>query len=98
MYLVIDRLVRVRQVKDDTGMRLSAAVLGEGGREIDRAVEIKAPIVIDVDVKSFEVCGGVDEANIACLHEVICYDNVLLVLQILSAFAVHESDKKDSLA
>lgn len=47
--------------------------------EVDGAVEAQGAVVLDVDVEGLEVSGGVDDADIAGLDEVVGDDEVLLV-------------------
>ena len=77
--LIVIRLRRICQVKDNRRMRLSATTVGERAGEIDRTVESERAIGVDVDVKSFEVSRRVDETDVARLHKVVGHDNVLLV-------------------
>jgi hypothetical protein len=47
--------------------------------KVNGAVEVQASIRVDVDVERLEISGGVDEADVAGLHEVVGDDDVLLV-------------------
>lgn len=60
-------------------MRLSTTTIGELLGEVNRAVERKAAVLLEVDVQSLEVSRGVDDTNIASLDEVVGDDQVLLV-------------------
>lgn len=60
-------------------MRLRTTAVRELAREIDRAVEVEATVVLNVDVQSLEVSGSVDDADVAGLHEVVGDDDVFLV-------------------
>ena len=60
-------------------MRLRATTVGEFPSEVDGTVEAERAIVVDVNVQRLEVCGSVDDTDVAGLHEVIGDDDVLLV-------------------
>lgn len=60
-------------------MRLSTAAIGKLLGEVNRAVERKAAVLLEVDVKRLEVSRGVDDTNVASLDEVVGDDQVLLV-------------------
>ena len=77
--LVVDRLLRVSEVKDDSGVRLRATTVGKLLGEVDGAVEAERAIIVNVNVQRLEVSRSVDDANVAGLHEVIGYHYVLLV-------------------
>ena len=77
--LVVNRLLRISEVEDDSGVRLRATAVGELLGEVDGTVEAERAVVVDVDVQRLEVGGSVDDANIAGLHEIIGDDDVLLV-------------------
>lgn len=47
--------------------------------EVNGAVEAQGAVVLDVDVEGLEVSGGVDDADLAGLDEVVGDDKVLLV-------------------
>lgn len=47
--------------------------------EVDGAVEVQGAVVLDIDVEGLEVGGGVDDADLAGLDEVVGDDEVLLV-------------------
>ena len=60
-------------------MRLSTTTIGEFLREVNSAVERKASIFIEINVKRLEVSRSVDDTNITSLDEVVGHDQVLLV-------------------
>lgn len=60
-------------------MRLSTTTIGELLGEVNRAVEGKAAVLLEVDVERLEVSRGVDDTNVASLDEVVGDDQVLLV-------------------
>lgn len=47
--------------------------------EINCSIKVQASIVVDVDVQGLEVRRGVNEADLASLHEVVRDRDVLLV-------------------
>lgn len=77
--LVVERLLRVSEIKDHTGVRLSSTTVGELLAEVNGAVEGKASILLEINVKRLEVSRGVDDTNLASLDEVIGDNQVLLV-------------------
>lgn len=60
-------------------MRLSTTTIGELLGEVNRAVERKAAVLLEVDVERLEVSRGVDDTDVASLDEVVGDDQVLLV-------------------
>lgn len=60
-------------------MRLGTTTVGKLAAEVDAAVEAQAAVVEDVDVQRVEISRGVDEADLAGLHEVVGDGDVLLV-------------------
>lgn len=60
-------------------MRLSTTTIGELLGEVNRAVEGKATVLLEVDVERLEVSRGVDDTDVASLDEVVGDDQVLLV-------------------
>lgn len=60
-------------------MGFGAPPIGIRPREIDGAAEMQTSIGVEVDVERFEVGGGVDDADVARLDEVIGHDEVFLV-------------------
>ena len=60
-------------------MRLRATTVGEFPSEVDGTVEAERAIVVDVNVQRLEVCGSVDDTDVAGLHEVVGDDDVLLI-------------------
>lgn len=60
-------------------MRLTSSTVGKLLVEIDRAVEAQATVIVEVDVESVEIGGGVDQTDITGLNEVIRGEEVLLV-------------------
>lgn len=60
-------------------MRLSTTAIGKLLREVNRAVEREAAVLLEVDVERLEVSRGVDDTNVASLDEVVGDDQVLLV-------------------
>jgi len=82
--LIIDRMRRIRQIKHNTRVRLSSPpIINPPSRkllfEINTAIEMQAPIRIDIDIQGAEIRRGVDEPDVAGLHEVIGDDDVFLV-------------------
>ena len=78
-YLVVNRLLRISEVKDDSGVRLRATTVGELLGEVDGAVEAERAVVVNVNVQCLEVCRSVDYTDVASLHEVVGDNDVLLV-------------------
>ena len=78
-YLVVDRLLRISEVKDDSGVRFRATTVGELLGEVDGAVEAERAVVVNVNVQCLEVCRSVDYTDVASLHEVVGDNDVLLV-------------------
>ena len=60
-------------------MRLRTSTVRKLLCEIDRAVELQATIVVDIDVQCLEVSRSVDESDVARLHEIVGDDDVFLV-------------------
>lgn len=79
MYLVVDWLLRVGEIVHDDGVGLGATTALVEVGEVDGAVEAQGTVLLDVDVQGLEVGGGVDDANLAGLDEVVGDDKVLLV-------------------
>ena len=77
--LVVDRLLGVSEVENDSGVRLRATAVGKLLGEVDGAVEAERAIIVNVNVQRLEVSRSVDDANVAGLHEVVGDDDVLLV-------------------
>lgn len=77
--LIIIRILRIRQVKHDSRMRLRPAPARIRSREVDGAVEVQRPVGVDVDVQTLVVGGCIDEADVARLQEVVGDDDVFLV-------------------
>lgn len=59
------------------GLGTTTALVEVG--EVDSAVEAQGTVLLDVDVQGLEVGGGVDDADLAGLDEVVGDDKVLLV-------------------
>ena len=78
-YLVVNRLLRISEVKDDSGVRLRATTVGELLGEVDGAVEAERAVVVNVNIQCLEVCRSVDYTDVASLHEVVGDNDVLLV-------------------
>ena len=76
---VVDRILRVSEIKDHTRVRLSTTTVGELLGEVNGAVERKAAILVEIDVERLIVSRGVDDTNFASLNEVVGDDQVLLV-------------------
>jgi hypothetical protein len=75
---------RIRQIKHNTRVRLSTPpIINPASRklllEINAAIEVQTPIRIDIDIQGAEIRRGVDEPDVAGLHEVIGDDDVFLV-------------------
>jgi len=47
--------------------------------KVNRTVKVQRAIGVDVDVQRLEIGRGIDEADVARLHEIICDDDVFLV-------------------
>lgn len=77
--LVVKRVLRISQIKDDTGVRLSTTTVGELLVKVDSPVEAQATIIVDVDVQRLEISRRVDDTNLASLNEVVGDHEVLLV-------------------
>jgi hypothetical protein len=77
--LVVERVLGVSEVKDNTGVRLGSPAVGKLLVEVNSAVERKASILLEINVKSLEVSWGIDDTNLASLDEVISDNQVLLV-------------------
>lgn len=77
--LVVDWLLWVGEIVDDHGVGLGATTALVEVGEVDGAVEVQRTVVLDVDVEGLEVGGGVDDADVAGLNEVVGDDKVLLV-------------------
>lgn len=70
---------RICKIKHDCRMWFRAPAVCELGRKINGAVEMQGAVRIDVDVEGLEVGGGVDDADIPGLDEVVGHDNMFLV-------------------
>lgn len=68
---VVDRMIRIRQIKDNRRMWLRATAVGKLLGKVDRAVEAQTAVVVEVDVQRLEVSRGVDDTDLAGLDEVI---------------------------
>ena len=77
--LVVDRVLWVRKVEDDTGVRLRTTILWEGTFKVDGAIEVEASIIVDVNIQRLEVSWSIDKAYASGLNEVICDNDMLLV-------------------
>lgn len=77
--LVVERVLGISQIKDDTGVGLSTTTVLKLLAKVNSPVEAQAAILIDIDVQSLEVSGSIDDANLAGLDEIIGDDKVLLV-------------------
>lgn len=77
--LIVEWVLGVSKVKDDAGMGFCATAVGKLLVEVDASVEGQAAVLVQVDIESLEVSWGVDEADLARLHEVIGHNQVLLV-------------------
>jgi hypothetical protein len=60
-------------------MRPPSPALRKLRQKVNAAVEAQAPIRQDINPLSLEICGSVDNADIASLHEVIRDEKVLLI-------------------
>lgn len=60
-------------------MRLCASALTKLARKVDRAVEAQGAVIQNINVLRLEVGGGIDNTDIARLHEVVGDEQVLLV-------------------
>lgn len=77
--LVVKRVLGISQIKDDTGVRLGTTTVGELLAKVDSPVEAQATVIVDVDVKRFEISRGIDDTNLAGLNKVVGNHDVLLV-------------------
>lgn len=77
--LIVERILRVGQIKHNTRVRLSSTTVRKFLAKVNRAVEGQAAILIDVNVERLEVGRGVDDPDLARLNEVVGDDQVLLV-------------------
>lgn len=77
--LVVEWLVGVSQIEDDSAVRPTATTLWEFRQEVDAAVEAQAAIWVDVNPLCLEVSRGVDNADITGLDEVVGNEEVLLI-------------------
>jgi hypothetical protein len=77
--LIVERVLRVSEIKDDTGMRLGSTTIGKLFAEVNGTVENKTSILLEIDVKRLEVSRGVDDTDLAGLNEIIGDNQVLLV-------------------
>lgn len=78
-YLVVDRLLRISKIEDDSGVRLRATAVGELLGEVDGAVEAERAVIVNVNVQRLEVGGSVDDTDVAGLDKVVGDNNVLLI-------------------
>ena len=72
-------MIRIRQIKNNTRMRLRTPSIGVRRREINRTIEVQTAIIIDINIQSLEIRRRVQDANLPGLHKVIGDDNVFLV-------------------
>jgi hypothetical protein len=77
--LVVKGVLGVSQIEDNARVGLGTAAVGKLLAEIDRAVEVQAAVLVEINVQSLEVGGGVDDANFARLHKVVGDEEVALV-------------------
>lgn len=77
--LVVKRVLRVSEIEDHTGVRLSSTTIRELLVEIDGSVERQASIILKINVKCLEVSRGIDDTNITSLDKVIGDNQVLLI-------------------
>lgn len=70
---------RIRQIKHHRTMRLPPAAVRIRPREVDAAVEVQAPVGVDVDVERLEVRRSINKADLTRLDKVVGHDDVLLV-------------------
>lgn len=78
-HLVVVRLVRIRQVKDDRTVRPRATSFWELAEEVDAAVEAQAAVRENIDPLRLEVGRRVDDTNAARLHKVVGNKQILLI-------------------
>lgn len=62
--LVVDRVLRVSQVKDDTAVGASTATGLKDALKVDGAVEVQAAILEHVNPVSLVVTGSVDDGDL----------------------------------
>ena len=77
--LVIVGVVRVSQVEHDGGMRLSSSAISKFALKVNAAVEAEGPVWQQINVQSLVIRRSIDDPNVACLHEVVGHDKMLLV-------------------
>lgn len=77
--LVVQRVLGVSEIKDNTGVRLGSTAVGELLVKVNGSVERQASILLEVNVKSLEVSWGVDDSDVTGLDKVIGNNQVLLV-------------------
>lgn len=77
--LVVQRVLRISQIKHNNRVRLGTTTVRKLAAEVDAAVKAEAAVIVNVDVQGVEVGRGVDEADLAGLHEVVGDSDVLLV-------------------
>lgn len=77
--LVIIGVVRVAQVEQDRGMRLSSSAISKLALEVNAAVEAEGPVWQQINVQSLVIRWSINDPNVTCLHEIIGHDKMLLV-------------------
>lgn len=77
--LVVKRLLRIREIKNNTRMRLRSTTVRKLLAKVNSPVEAEASILIEVNVQRLEVSRGVDQTNLASLYEVIGDHDMLLI-------------------
>ena len=60
-------------------MRLGSTAVFKVLREIDATIEVQAAVRIDINVKSPVVSRSIDKADVSCLKEVVCDNEMLLI-------------------
>lgn len=77
--LVVDRILRIRQIKDHNRMRLRTTTIRKLLREVNTPIKVHTSVLIEVDVQRLKVSGRVDESDLTGLDEVVRDDEVFLV-------------------
>lgn len=77
--LIIIRLRRIRQIKNNSRMRLSTPSISKLLRKINSTIKRQGPIRKNINIQSLEISRCINESNISCLHEIIGDNYVFLV-------------------
>ena len=79
MTLIIDRLLRVSEIENHSGVRLGSTTVRELVAEINGPVEVQTAVFVDIDVQRLEVSRRVNDTDVAGLHKIVGDDDMLLV-------------------